>query len=119
MKANEKASLIAAVIGLIAGGVFHFMTPEIHWGFHLSTGLLLAALTFQGAAKLLAGEKIPAKDKGAFAGLLIGLAAGVATFYGISGAHWGFSVVVGVVVFGCCLQADLAHRAMSRQAGDS
>lgn len=118
MSITERAPILGTAIGLTAGAAFCYFTPEIHWGFHLAIGLILLVTGFSTGEKLAKQEKVAAKDVGAVVGLLIGVAAGVATFYGIQGAHWGLSVIVGVVVAVGAVQADIGQRALERQAGD-
>lgn len=118
MNIINKAPGIGAVIGLLTGIAFYYLTPEIHWGFHLAIGLAFLLTGFSTGEKLAKREKIAAKDIGMVIGLFVGIAAGVATFYGIPGAHWGLSVIVGVVVGVGAVQADISQRAMERQAGD-
>ncbi len=118
MKTTEKAGLIGALLGLAVALAFFFLTPKIHWGFHLGLGLLAVATAYSAGEKVAKREKFHPRDLGSFVAFVLGLAAGVGTFYGLEGAHWGVAVVVGVVVFAGGLQADLTHRAESRQAGD-
>lgn len=118
MNILDKAPALGATIGLLVGAAFYYFTPEIHWGFHLAIALAFLVTGFGTGEKLAKREKIATKDIGMVVGIFVGLAAGVATFYGIQGAHWGLSVIVGVVVAVCAIQADISQRAMQRQAGD-
>lgn len=118
METTEKAGLIGGTLGLVVALAFYYFTPEIHWGFHLGLGLLTVATASNTGQKIAKREKLEPRDIGSFAAFVVGLGAGVGTFYGLEGAHWGVSVFVGVLVGAAGLQADLKHRAETRQAGD-